>query len=215
MPKRKLTAKVKQLIKNKKGKVKQSDYSGEALTYLKKYRSLQKARKKKIDGTLLIGESKIPRNSELYRTIEAAAKIKGQTVKQFVKENPKAIENLAKKGSVTITRELDYVIKDIQALPRGKKVFINEREVSRVDAIFALQKLQMTNTNYSYIVVTLIEVRYDLKGNMYLDIPLPGDYEDLLDDIDEMIGDTEGDEAADDLWSNFLDQYEAIHYIKS
>lgn len=215
MPK-KLTAKVKAKIKAAKGKVRISDYKGEALKYLRNYKQLQKARKKKVDSTLMIGETKIPKNSELYRTIEAAAKIKKQTVRQFVKDNTKAIENLSRKGSVTVTRETDYVIKDIQALPKSKKIYIYDEPESRVDVIYALQQIQMTSSNNSNIVVILYEVRYDLKGNMYLDIPLPGEYKTLVDDMEDYSnGDDESQEMADEMWSNFLDGYESIHYIKS
>lgn len=215
MPK-KLTDKVKAKIKAAKGKVRVSDYKGEALAYLKNYRQLQKARKRKIDSTLIIGEIKIPRDSELYRTIEAAAKLKGQTIKKFVKDNTKAIENLYKKGSVTITRETDYVIKDIQALPKSKKIYVYDEPHSKVDVIYALQQIQMTSSNNSNIVVIMYEVRYDLSGNMYLDIPLPGEYKTLVDDMEDYAdGDQETQDMADEMWSNFLDGYESIHYIKS
>lgn len=211
----KLTDKVKKQIKDKKGKVKQSEFSGEALTYLKKYRSLAKARKIKAESKLTIEGIEIPKNSDLYKTIEAAAALKKQSVAKFVKENKKAVEALIKNGKVFITRETDYVIKDIQGLPKTKEVFNFDKPISRVDAIYALQQLLMASVSVSNIVLLMYETGYDLKGNMYLEIPAPNLYEELLADLEEIGDDTDSEQAKDEQWTNFLDQYKTITYIKS
>jgi len=216
MPKtKKLTEKVKAKIKKFKGRVKQSDYTGEALLYLKKYRSLQKARKVKSGAVFQIGGLKVAKNTDLYRTIEASAKAKGQTVKQFVKDNEAAILKLAKNGSITINRETDYVIKDIQNLPKHNEVFVFDVPTERIDVIYALQRLQMVSSNHSYIVLITYDVKYDLKGNMYLNIPMPNKYDSILDDLEELEDDTESSDESNEVWTDYLDEYPIIHYIVS
>lgn len=218
VPKRKsgkLTERVRNQVKKAKGKVRLSDYKGEALTYVKKYKSLAKARKKKQESKLIIEGIHIPKNSDLYKTIEESARIKGQSVAKFVKENKKAIESLIKNGKVFITRETDYLIKDIQKLPKSKIVYNYEKPISRLDAIYALQQLLMASVSVSNIVLLMYEVGYDLKGNMYLEIPLPGQYESLLEDLEDLGEDTDSDAEKDRLWTEFLDKYPTITYIKS
>lgn len=212
--KRKLTPKLKQFLFQNRFKVKKSDYAGEALDYLNKLRAASKAAKKRKENTLILNGVKIPRNSELYSTIEAAAKIKKQSVSTFVKKNKKAIELLMEDGSVVISRETEYAIRDIQKLPKKTKIFIGERNVSKEEAIFALQDIQSNSMRISNIVVINYELKYDLLGNLHLDIPLPEDYEDLLDDIDELREDDQ-DEQGGDEWESFLEQYAPVTFIKS
>lgn len=211
----KLTDRVKKQIKDNKGKVKSSNYKGESLTYLKKYRSLAKARKIKKESQLTIEGIKIPKNSDLYKTIAASAALKKQSVAEFIKENKKAVEALIKNGKVFITRETDYVIKDIQGLPKSKVVFNFNEPIPRIDAIYALQQLLMASVSVSNIVLLMYEVGYDLRGNLYLEIPTPDKYEELLSDIEEMGDDTDSEQAKDEEWTNFLDRYKTITYIKS
>lgn len=218
IPKRKpskLTDRVKKQVKKAKGKVRLGDYKGDALAYVKKYKSLAKARKAKKESKLTIQGIHIPKNSDLYKTIAESARIKGQSVARFIKENKKAIENLIKNGKVFITRETDYLIKDIQQLPKSRKIFNFDKPISRLDAIYALQQLMMASVSVSNIVLLMYEVGYDLKGNMYLEIPTPGKYETLLEDLEEMGDDPESDEEKDRLWTENLDEYPTITYIKS
>lgn len=184
MPKRKLTPKLKDYLYDNRFKVKQSDYTGEALAYLLKLRAASKAAKKRKANTAKIGETVIPRNSELYEIIEASAKIKKQSVSTFIKRNKAAIEELMKDGRVIISRETSYAIADISKLPRRAKVYLNGEEVSKGDAIYALQSLTSAAMQYTDTVVINYEMSYDLTGNLYLELPTDEELEEAEEDAD-------------------------------
>jgi hypothetical protein len=217
MPRRKLSPKLKQFLYQNRYRVKKSEYAGDALAYLLRLRSASKAAKTRANNTAFIGKTKIPRNSELYRIIKASADIKGQTVKKFISSNKGAIKKLAKDGNIVIPRETEYAISDIKGLPRSSKIFIGGKQVTKEQAILALQTLQSTSMNVSNIVVLNHELKYDLTGNLYLDIPQPEDYSDLLDELDEIgdSGETDSELMMSDMWTDFLDDFDNITYIKS
>jgi hypothetical protein len=214
---KKLTAKVKQFLYQNRWKTKKSEYSGDALAYLLRLRSASKAARTRANNTAVIGKTKIPRNSELYRIIKASANLKGQTVKKFISSNKAAINKLAKDGNIVISRETEYAISDIKKLPRASKIFIDGNQVTKEQAILALQTLQSTSMNVSNIVVLNHEMKYDFLGNLHLDIPQPEDYDDLLDDIDGLMdgGDVDSELEAEQMWMGYLDEYDTIVYIKS
>jgi hypothetical protein len=217
MPRRKLSPKVKQFLYQNRWKVKKSNYSGDALAYLQRLRAASKGARTRANNTAYIGKTKIPRNSELYRVIHAAAGLKGQTVKKFISSNKAAIQRFVKDGSVVISRETEYAISDIKSLPRSSKIFIGGLQVSKEQAILALQTLQSTSMNVSNIVVLNHELKYDLLGNLHLDIPQPEDYGDLLDEIEEYndSGETDAMLMSEQMWMGYLDEYDTIVYIKS
>jgi hypothetical protein len=184
MAKRKLTPKVKDYLYANRWKVKQSDYTGEALDYLLRLRRASKAAKKRRENTAKVGDVVIPRNSELYETIEASAHIKKQSVATFIKQNKKAIEELMKDGRVVLIRETNYAISDINKLPARSKIFINDKEVSKGDTIYALQSFTSAAMQYTDTVVVNYELSYDLTGNLYIELPTEDEIEAAEEDAD-------------------------------
>lgn len=206
MAKRKLTAKVKDHLYANRWKVKQSDYTGEALEYLLRLRRASKAAKTRAEAIAKIGDVNIPRNSELYETIERSAELKGQTVKKFIQQNKEAIQNLMQEGRVVVTRETSYAISDINKLPKRSKVYINGQEVGKGDAIYALQSITSSAMQFTDTVVINYEMSYDLTGNLYLTLPT----EDEIEEAEEM---AENGEV--DFYYEMLEGIDGIVPIKS
>lgn len=177
MAKRKLTDKVKKEIKKSKGRVALKNYSGQALTYLKKYRALSKARKIKEESTLRIGETVIPKNSEMYQIIERLAKTKKITVKKATVVFKKAIQELAKDGRITFSREIDYLIDT--DIAKAAKVYFKKKKKDKGDVIYYLQSLKsdMMGTDLIYDYVNIVSYR-DLKNSLFINAPYPEEYTD-------------------------------------
>lgn len=214
MPKRKLTDALRKKIKSQYFKIKESDYTGEALTYLRRVKGAAKARKIKEETTLKIGDIKVPKNSQLYENIESAASMKGQTIKQFMadKKNREAVMLLAKDGGITVDREANYLIEDINKLPKGRKVFWNGKEVSRAYAISLIMEIISYSAQFSNIVMVRFEVRYTLNGDLHI-AHVPGREE--IDEALEYVDDFDTDEERAAAWEEFLKEFEAINYVKS
>jgi len=184
MAKRKLTPKLRDYLYANRWKARLSDYEGNALAYLKRLRAASKAAKTRRANTAVIGEVNIPRDSELYEIIEASAALKKQTVATFIKKNKAAIQELMKEGRVVLTRETSYAIKDIDKLPRRAKVFINGNEVSKGDAIYALQSFTSSAMQYTDTVIVNYELSYDLQGNLHLTMPTEEEIEEAEENAD-------------------------------
>jgi hypothetical protein len=202
MAKRKLTPKLKQYLYDNRFRVKQADYAGEALQYLQKLRAASKAAKKRKESTAKIGNTVIPRNSELYQTIQGSARLKKQSVSTFIKKNKRAVEALMQEGRIVIDRETSYAIDDISRLPKRSKIFINGEQVEKGDAIYRIQNLTSVAMQFTETAVMNFELTYDLTGNLYLELPTEEELEEAEDN--------EG-EGLDDL----LDQYETLTPIRS
>lgn len=214
MPTKKLTDRVRAKIKGEYRKLKESDYSGEALTYLRRVRGAAKSRKIKEDTTLYIGKFKVPKNSNLYEKIAGSAKMKNKTIKQFLKNknNAKAVMMLARDGGVTVSRESEYLMEDIKKLPKGRKVFWNGIEVTRVYAISLLMEIQSSSAQLSNIVMIRYRVRYDLLGNLYISyVPSREEIDEALEEVDDF----DSDEEREQFWLEFIDKYKNIDYVKS
>lgn len=214
MPRKKLTASLKVKIKSEYSKLKESDFAGEALTYLRRVRGAAKSRKIKDETTLMIGKIKIPKDSELYSKIEGVAKMKGKTIKQFLqnKNNRKAVELLSKDGGITINRESEYLISDIRKLPKGRKVFWNEEEVTRIYAISLIMEIQSASAQLSNIVMIRYRVRYDLFGNLHIThVPSRDDIDKALEGVDKY----DTDDEREQFWLEFMNRWKNIDYVKS
>lgn len=185
-------------------KVKKSDYGGEALQYLNRLRSATKAAKTRKNNTLQVGDTKIPRNSELYHIVKKSAELKSMTVREFARKNKAAIEQLAGKGEVHLTREADYIIAD---MAKAKDVYVNGKKTPTVAAQYALQSFKSAFVEEATVYPILnIEHHYDLKGNLYINFPMPEEYSHFADRY-------EGEELQD-RWRNYIDkQYPLIFYI--
>lgn len=186
------------------GRVSKDQLTGPALTYYNRVQGAAKARKAKADGTLQIGNAVVPKNSDLYAIIKAGAEAKGQSVKQFVKENKEALEKLMTDGDIVLQRETDYLIKDLQALSRGKKVFVNDgngfSRFKKENAIFNLQTLKMHASATTDIFLIYFRVSYKTKGDIYFYCPELKQYEGMIGQSFELFLD---------------DYYPEITYVKS
>lgn len=210
MPKRKLTPKLKSYLKENKFKVKQSDYSGDALAYLLRLRKAAKAAKKKKDKIAKVGKAEIPHDSKMYRIIAASAKLKNVSVAQFIKKYKSEVNDLLKEGRVVLSRETSYALSDINSLPEDKKIYINNIETSKGDALYSLQTLTSTSMRFSNVVAVNYEMYYDYNGNLYMEFPTPDIYDDIVESFE---GKTE--ESIDEEWEEFLKGFEKLVYIKS
>lgn len=215
MAKKKLTERLRAKIKADYSKLKESDFDGEALTYLRRVRGAAKSRKIKRDETLKIEGLKIPKNSELYQKIKGVASMKGQTVAKWIKnkKNKAAVLLLFKNGGITVDRESEYLIGDIRKMPKKAKVFWNGEEVTKVYAISLIMEIQASSAQFSNIVMIRYEVRWDLMGNLHI-THVPS-----REEIDEAIADMDNYDDSDDsmamAWEEFLKEYDAINFIKS
>lgn len=214
MIRKKLTDSLKRKIRAEYKKLKASDFSGDALTYLNRVRGAAKSRKIKEDTTLKIDKLVIPKDSQLYEKISAVAEMKGQTVAKWIKnpDNKKAVESLFEKGGVTMVREAEYLINDIKKLGKGRKVFWNDEPMPRLNAIRIIMELQALSMQYSNIVMISFEVRFSLNGDLYIyDAPTWEEIVNALDEVDEY----DTDEEKSIYWTEFLDKFPAITYIQS
>lgn len=224
MPKKKLTPNLKEFLKGNYRKVKQADYEGEALTYLKKLRSLASARKHKQTGKtkskkstassrkktpkkdeeIRIGKRTIKPGTKAYEIIKEGAKIKKQSIKRFASENESAIEELLKNYLIFFKKEIEDMIEEVRNLPKKAKVFIPIRgkERSKQRAIFLLHAIKKAMLELAEIYeVVFIEGAYDLSGNLHINIPMESEYKDITD--------------GDELLEYIDDRYANITYIKN
>lgn len=189
MPKRKLTESLKKKLKKDYNKVKKSDYSGEALTYLNRVRGAAKGRKAKkkihkekveeIKASLHICGRVIAPGSEAWNIIAASARLKKQSIYKYASLNEEAICKLINDFLIFANKEIDYLINEISELPKSKKVFVpvKGKEITRTKAIFILHSLKsfMISTMGIYEQI-LIDYAYDLFGNIHFDAPYPIQY---------------------------------------
>lgn len=208
---RKLTEKVKAHLLANRWRVRKDNYTGEALAYLLRIRTAAKTAKKKVSTTAKIGSATIAKNSDLYKTIEAAAKAKGQTVAKFIKENKEDILELMQGQRLIMQRETSYAIDDITSLSKKSKIRLNGRVVSKGDATYSMQTLTSTSMMVSNIVVVFYDMMYDLTGNLYIEFPEPDDYADIVSGLDNDSGDSDSSER----WKEYLDQFDHVTYIAS
>ncbi len=210
MPKRKLTPKLKSFLKENRFKVRQADYAGDALQYLQRLRKSAKAAKKRKESTAKVGNVIIPRDSELYEVLETSAAIKGETVAAFIRKNKKAVQALMTDGRIVMQRETSYLINDINRLPKRNKIYINEVETGRGDAIYTVQNFTSQAMHYTSTVVVMYEVSYDLTGNMYINIPQLEEFDDLVEMIEEGDMDEDDNELLD-----FLNDMDGVVVVSS
>lgn len=179
--KKRLTSKLKEQIKQNYKKLKKSDFSGKALTYLNRVKGAAKAREAKKKQYIQVGDEQVKRTSELGKVLENSAKAKGKTVKQFVKENLSDVQKLKTDYKETDNKAIDDISKVIENRPSNAKVFVNGERFSEVEAVFQLEHFrnQIRRIDKS-IMQILVDFQLDLKGNIYLQLP------EMPDDIEEM-----------------------------
>lgn len=189
---KKLTDAVK--TKVKQGVFKKSDLGGPALSYFNRVAGARKARKKKAEKIAKVDALVIPRDSEMYAIIEAAARIKKMTVRQFIKKHRQSIIDLMREGDFVLQRETEYLIEDVRAVKKGSKVFVNDGNGYRVfskknDILHIVQFTQHMMTNTDVFLIIYREHR-KLNGDLSHYLPDPEEYEsmeeqeELLDMLD-------------------------------
>jgi hypothetical protein len=181
MPKKKLTNKTKQEIRENPFRVRKSDYSGDALQYLNRVRGARKAKKTREEKA----KYKAPRKksekapAQVSDLIDVAAKAKGMSPKKFRKKYAKEVEKFERTGTLFYNREIDILKLDIKFM-KGKYIHNQGRRTTKIKAIYWLTRLKnkIIETGLVYDRVN-VEHYYDGKGNLFLEIPIPKEYVNL------------------------------------
>lgn len=183
---KKLSPALKEKIKKDHSKLRQKDFGGDALTYLRQVKGAAKGRKAQSDSIARIGEITIPKDSEIYRIIVASAKINKMSVARFVKKYADSITALMKDGDLVLDRETDKLIHDINAQGKGMKVFVNDgngfTRTSRLSAIFQLQQFKQFIASNTNVFLLFFRTVTKLYGDIYFYLPSTDEYEELEDD---------------------------------
>lgn len=191
MKRKKLTTKLRNYIRSNYRKVKKKDFDGDALAYLNRVRGAARARslkKKKADNQVKVGETIIPENSDLHKIIEEGARQQKLTVKQYIKKHKEALSDYIEKGEVHMIRAVKNLKGDIK---KAKSVRINGKKVSKKKAEQMLEEFNNTFVEEGGIYdIIALEHEYDMKGNLFLELPDPEEYEGLEGpDFQEFIND--------------------------
>jgi hypothetical protein len=218
MAKRKLTAKLKKQIKETPYRLRQADYSGEALEYLHKVRGARKAAKTKErkknyqlprKRTAKSGAPTTP--EDIYN---ALLKESGLTKKQFKKKYPDA-ETLFQNQKVSGNREVEQLKDDVRfSIPKGASVYINGKRTTRAKAVERLTRLKgrILRTGLTYDRIG-VEYTFDAKGNMYLELPTPDEWVKAGKDSDEGTD----EESVLDFFEEFhggKKEFPALHFVR-
>lgn len=204
MAKKKLTPKLKEQIKANYHQLRQSDFDGDALRYLKQVRAghkgqkaLQKKRKeqtKKIvdkavpkgEGkkgkTIVIDGKKIEPGSLAHDIIVKSAENKNQSVAKFVKENKEQLGKLLANYLIFERKEIDDLRRLIKALPDDSKVIspIKAKAISRDHASFLLHMIKKALMELCSIYpIVFIEFAFDLEANLHFNCPRPKEYKEF------------------------------------
>lgn len=188
MAKRKLTPKLRAYLETKYYRERIRDYKGEALAYLREQKAAAQARSALRAKTLKIGDTVIPENSEMYRIVALSAIAKNQTIRKYARENEAAITQLATDGYIYLSREIDYLIDDIklaQSINISSRSGGKDVKTGKSKSKYYFIHLKQTMLNIADVYDSiLVEHSYDLKGNMYVNFPLPDEYEEMEDEED-------------------------------
>lgn len=202
MAKRKLTAKLKQQIKDNPNRLRQADFSGEALEFLHRMRGVRKAIKTKEKKKYYKAPARKSEEApeKVADLISKAARGHGLTDKQFRKKFPKEVKKLESKMVLSYSRDLELLKNDIQFLPEGKKVFNKGKRIKRDQARYLLTRFYNKMQQEAVAERMGVQNTYDGEGDLYIDIPTPDEYADL-----------EGEE----LLEYIDDNYDGIDYYRS
>lgn len=202
MAKRKLTAKLKKQIKETPYRLRQADFSGEALEYLHRVRGARKAAKTKA----IKAKYKAPRKpseqapEQVSDFVDKAARANNMTTKQFRKKFPKEVAEFERTMTLKYSRDSELLKNDIRFLPEGQKVFNKGKRIKREQMQYLITRLYNKMQQSEIAERIPIEHYYDGAGNLHIDIPTPDEYADL-----------EGDELLEYIDDNYPD----ITYYRS
>jgi hypothetical protein len=186
---RKLTDSLRVRIKKDYAKLNRKDFDGAALTYLNRVKGAAKARKIKKGKIAKVDDLVIPRDSEIYRIIERAAKSKKMTVAAFIKKHRDAIEALMKDGDIVNQRETEYLIEDIKKIRKGGKVYVNDGNgYVRTPSLNDIYNIQAFTQAVAVTDIFLIiyRVHYKLNGDLTHYLPVPDEYEGIEENEEMM-----------------------------
>lgn len=206
MPKRKLTPSLREKIKKDYSRLRQADYDGEALAYLRQvrgahkgHRAQKKAREEKAEKLLgklqpeavitkgkaiKLGGKTYKPGDRVYDLIVLSARNKGQTLSKFIKEHGKDLEKLISNYLVFARIEVDNLRQLITQLPDDAKIFspVKTKTISKRTASFNLHMVKKTLMEMCAIYpVVFIEYAIDLDSNLHFNCPRPGEYKDFED----------------------------------
>jgi hypothetical protein len=201
VPKRKkLTPKLKEQIKAAKGSQPLKNFDGEALAYLRKYKTLQKAREVKASLVLKINGVKIPRNSDIYKIATSVAKRNGTTVNKLSATDMKAIEALNADGRLFFNREVEYIKEDIKNSP-SKTVIHNDKAEPKETVLLRLVRMKNKAVPEARLYPYLnIEYFISLTGVINIKFPRSSEYRSFINLGDE--------QETIDSWRDLLDKYD-------
>lgn len=149
-------------------------------------KSASKSAKKPTDY-IKVGRKRLYKDTEMYRIVSVAASMKNQSVEKFVRENEKAVERIMEKGSSTIIKESDEVERIISAIPKRANVYINGNKETRTKAKFVVHSFKQNLLAVAEVYDRILHnIKFDLKGNLYLNIPYPEEYLDI-DNEDDLL----------------------------
>lgn len=186
MAKRKLTEKLKKQIKETPYRLRQADFSGDALKYLHKIRGARKAVKTR-EAKRTYKEPKKKSEGAPFDTqtqIQDAAKTVNLTAKQFKKKFPEETADFEAGNVLPFSRDIELLKKDISFnVPKGQHIFNNGEKISRNQARYLLVRLQ-NKMQASAIIYDRIPIEhyYDGKKNLHIAIPEPREYNYLQDE---------------------------------
>lgn len=190
---RKLTDRVREKIRTEHRKLRKSDYDGEALTYLNRVRGAAKGRKAAKEKVAKVDDLVIPKDSEIYRIIEGAAKYKKTSVKKFIKQNRQSIVDLMQEGDFVFQRETDYLIEDIRHVKKGQSVLVNDgngyRKTAPKTDIYNITSFTQYIFSNTEIFMLIYRVHRKLNGDLTHYLPPVDEYEELEEsgEIEEML----------------------------
>lgn len=189
MAKRKLTAKLKQQIKESPYRLRQADYSGEALEYLHRVRGARKAVKTKEQKAKYKAPTKAREAAPatVSDLINVAAKARGMSPKAFRKKYKSEVQEFETTGKLFYNREADLLAQDAKFLPKGRGIYINGKRVTRPKAVFNISRFKHRALQSGLVYERInIEHYYDAKGNLHLSIPTIKEINEFEDDSEAL-----------------------------
>lgn len=210
MPKRKLTAKVKQEIKEGRGRVRLKDYSGEAQDYARYYNHMMKGTRKrkreekkanqffelllqedektkskrqKQSERLILNGEEINHSTEIYEIASRLAEQRGVSVSKLNPSEKKAVEKLAANGRLSFAKELMYVLAEMK---KAADIYLKKTKIAYLTVHMKLVRMKEVMYANAKIYHYLIMPYYlNLKGDMYISFPESFEWKPFLKMKDE------------------------------
>lgn len=165
--------------------LKKSQLEGDELRYYKLIENGKRSARQNIrfEGKYLGGE--------IVDIIRKVAEQKDMSVKEYLKANEDAVNNLIESGYTMQERRIDSTIDSIAAIKR-KTVEVDNGEtverMTRAEAIERLAKLEQFAASNSTIVSIAINFKLYKTGKIRVTLPTPESYEDMTaEEFEDML----------------------------